>query len=105
MKKLLKILLLVIACTTLCAACNEIGNNDIIVTYPEDVNVSNFSLKETAWNWNWQNTKADTLYTVNSAEELLTYISCQKKDAPAIDFDKHSLLLVRGGTTLLKMSS
>jgi len=98
MKNLLKYLVLGIICTAFCAACNDINNNDIRVAYPEDVEMNNYTLEGTACNWNWQSIQIDTVYLINSAEELLTYISCQK-DAPTVDFEKHSLLLARGGTT------
>ncbi len=98
MKTILKTLLIVLASTALCTGCNDNGNVDIIVTYPVDVDVSDYSLTETPCSWNRQTIKRDTLYIINSTEELLTYISCQKALVPPIDFEKHSLLLARGGT-------
>lgn len=74
-------------------------NNDIIVNYPIDVDVSDFSLTETACNWSWQTIKEDTVYVINSAEQFLMFITCQKDETPAVDFEKHSLLLTKGGTT------
>jgi hypothetical protein len=99
MKKLLKFLLFGVACTTLYAGCNNMVNNDITETYPTDVDVSDFNLTETACNWSWQTIKEDTVYVINSTEELYGYISCQNDDVPAIDFEKYSLLLTKGGTT------
>lgn len=98
MKKLIKFLLVGVACTTIYAACNNMVNNDITGNYPIDVNVSDFSLTETTCNWNWQTIKRDTVYVINSEEELLTYISCEKEDMPTIDFNKYSLLLTSGVT-------
>lgn len=99
MKKLLKFLLFGVACTTLCAGCNNMVNNDITETYPRNVDVSDFNLTETACNWSWQTIKEDTVYVINSTEELYGYISCQNDNVPAIDFEKYSLLLTKGGTT------
>jgi hypothetical protein len=100
MKILFKILLAAVISTTLCMSCNDNENEDdeIIVTYPVDIEVSDYSLDETPCRWNNQTTKADTLYVINSKNELLTCISCQEALVPHIDFDKNTLLLVRGGT-------
>ncbi len=73
-------------------------NNDITVNYPINMNVSDFSLTETTCNWNWQTMKRYTVYVINSAEQLLMFITCQKDVVPAIDFEKHSLLLTSGVT-------
>ncbi len=99
MKNLTRILLLLAVVATLCKGCNNIGDNELSVTYPEDVDMSDVSLSGTTCSWNWQNTEEDTVYVINSAEELVSYISCEKGDAPAINFDSYSLLLAHGVTT------
>ena len=99
MKKLLRILLFLGVGATLCKGCNNIGNNELMATYPEDVDMSNFSLDGTVCSWNWQYLEEDTVYVINSSEKLLNYISCQKNEVPIIDFNKYSLLLTYGGTT------
>jgi hypothetical protein len=98
MKKLIKFLFVGVACTIIYSGCNNMVNNDITVNYPIDVDVSDFSLTETTCSWNWQTIKGDTVYVINSAEQLLMFITCQKDDVPAIDFEKHSLLLTSGVT-------
>jgi hypothetical protein len=99
MKNSLNILLFGFVYSIICAACNDIGNNNIMVTYPKDVDISNYSLKGTSCSWNWQNIQINTVHVINSEEELITYTSCEKKDAPSFDFNKYSLLLAHGGTT------
>jgi hypothetical protein len=99
MKNLLNILLFGVVYSIICVACNDIGNNNIVETYPKDVEISNYSLEETACSWNWQNIRIDTVHVINSEEKFITYISCEKEDAPSIDFNKYTLLLAHGGTT------
>ncbi len=48
---------------------------------------------------NWIKTEKDTVFLINSIEELSKYISCQLDTLPIIDFDKLSLLLVCGVNT------
>ena len=76
----------------------QIVVEDIAITtvYPVDINIQDFSLAETGCSW--QNTEGDTVYIINSAEELLLYISCNE-DIPEIDFNKYSLIFTSGGTT------
>jgi hypothetical protein len=99
MKKLFQIFLTAIICMTLFAGCNDKEKEveETIVTYPIDIEVSDYSLAETPCRWNNQTVKADSLYVIDSKNDLLTCISCQGALVPYIDFDKHTLLLVRGG--------
>lgn len=73
-----------------------LGKEDAI-EYPKQVNTSDYDLSIAACNWKIQSILRDTLYIINSAEELGSYTSCQQGNAPAIDFNKHTLLLTMGG--------
>ena len=99
MKTLLNILLFGVVYSIICAACNDIGNNNIEITYPKELDISNFSLTETACSWNWKNIRIDTVHVINSEEKLIKYITCEKENTLSIDFNKYTLLIAHGGTT------
>lgn len=69
---------------------------DNMVSVPFDV----FSLSETGCVWIELIDPLDNeVAVVNSNAELKNYMICiENKDAPSIDFSRHSLLLVRGVT-------
>ena len=49
--------------------------------------------------WDFTNVQEDSLYIINSKEELLAFITCDADSTPpAIDFTKYSLLLSHGNT-------
>lgn len=74
--------------------CSQQDEN---TTYPAIIEINDYLLTGTTCNW--QNVELDTMYLINSNEELLKYVSCQGNALPTIDFDKYSLLLVRGVNT------
>jgi hypothetical protein len=77
--------------------CND--EKDVIpVTYPVDVEVSDFILSGNACSWNWQTFRADTLYVINSVPALLELTSCLNGNVYFIDFENYTLLLSRGDT-------
>ncbi|HET56074.1 MAG TPA: protease complex subunit PrcB family protein [Ignavibacteria bacterium] len=99
MKKLLKFLLVWVACTTLCAGCNNIENNDIdLVEQPfeitpiligkgelqgrEGISKQNMVITE---NKDWEELKA-TMNLVNNVTEKFT--------ENTIDFSKYQLIAV-----------
>lgn len=73
------------------------SQHDESTTYPAIIEVKDYLLTGTTCNW--QSVEKDTIYLINSNEELSKYVSCQGNDLPTIDFDKYSLLFVRGVNT------
>ncbi len=56
--------------------------------------------------WNFNNIKEDSVYIVNSQEELLSFITCTGGNTPpVIDFSRYSLLLAHGNTMYGRISS
>jgi len=98
MKRLIKFLLFGIIYITFCTGCKDTVDDDLVI-YPVDLDVSDFSLNETACNWNWPTLMTNTLFVINSVEEFVSKISCQNDNVPAIDFKKYSLLYTWGSTT------
>ena len=47
----------------------------------------------------WSLMEADTLYLINSQEELFTYFNCVNGSPTEIDFSRQTLLLVSGRST------
>lgn len=91
MKNLLKTLMFGIACIAIYTGCDNIGNNDITVTYPVDIVMTDYNLPTGV---TWQNMQHDSVYRIDSKEELLPYVS--KTDIPEIDFGQYSLMVVSG---------
>lgn len=97
MKEIIKLLIPLIIIAPFHFSCKKL-NEDIPITYPVDVEVSDFSLTGTPCNWNWQTIKRDTLYVINSVEDIRVHVSCQVDNLPSINFGEKSLLLIRGVT-------
>ena len=58
-----------------------------------------YRLENSDCQWNFSNMQEDSLYIINSEEELLAFITCPDDETPpAIDFTKYTLLLARGTT-------
>ncbi|MCL2435784.1 MAG: hypothetical protein FWD09_06575, partial [Lentimicrobiaceae bacterium] len=95
MRKLLKLTAFLLVLTGIASSCNPECPPDCPDEYPKNISFTEYSLLETSCQW--QNLPYDEkVMIINSSEELEKYISCTEGDYPAIDFLKHSLLLVSG---------
>jgi hypothetical protein len=80
--------LILLGCAGTDNSFTEVGGDDIV--YPVDIEIAEFSLEE--FSGNRQNLKLDSVYLINSEEELSVYFSLD--EVPKIDFEKYSLLFV-----------
>jgi hypothetical protein len=65
-----------------------------------EIPITDYSLRF-GCDWDYLNIKKDSLYLINSEEELMTLISCSEGSIPfEIDFDRYSLLFAFGTTTM-----
>jgi hypothetical protein len=60
---------------------------------------TDFLLENYNCSWNLVNLVHDSVYVINTPETFSTLVSCQGNNAPAIDFNQYSLLIVHGGAT------
>jgi hypothetical protein len=95
MKTLLKQLAFGFACTIICTGCYDMGNYEIIVTYPMDITLTDYNLPTGV---TWQNMKHDSVYRIDSEEKLFQYLP-SPTGVPEIDFGKYSLIIVSGINT------
>jgi hypothetical protein len=61
-----------------------------------EIPVMDYSL-DVGCDWNINNLQYDSVYIINSQEDLFSLISCTGGNPTAIDFDQYSLLFVHGG--------
>jgi len=101
MKTLFGQLIVGFACTVACMSCNDIIVNDSstreaypvdVEAYPVDVAVTDYTLPDGVI---WQNMQRDSVYIINSQQELFQYLS-STMDIPEIDFEHYSLIVVSG---------
>jgi len=94
--QLLKLAALLLIIAELASSCNPPPPEPD--SYPIDISFTEYSLLDT--HCQWQNLPYDEkVIIINSNEELEKYISCTEDSYPAIDFSKHTLLLISGETT------
>ena len=76
---------------------NGIYNTFDVKTMSESIPFEEYSLKETSCRWlNSTPLNGEQIITINNDEELASYINCTDGSYTAIDFSKHTLLLIRG---------
>jgi hypothetical protein len=86
-KQILKFTAFLLILSGIAASCNT-------DEYPQKISFTEFSLKESC---QWKNLPYDEkVIIINSSKELEKYFSCTEGDYPAVDFAKHSLLIVSG---------
>ncbi|MFR9165591.1 MAG: hypothetical protein ACLVKO_04945 [Dysgonomonas sp.] len=98
-------LLFVLVSTISFVSCND-DDDDNKNPYPKPINVSDYSLKDDGIDAKFYIPKADTVYVINSDEELKDYVVSANgiignigKIKTSIDYNKYSLLLVGGQLT------
>ena len=63
------------------------------------VSTEDYTLESSDCEWNFSSMQKDSLYVINSMQELLAFITCDGGETPpAIDFTKYTLLLAHGIT-------
>jgi len=97
METLRNVLLKGIVCMMALASCQEEKIDKTPVSYPKDVEITDFSLTGTPCRWG-NTLKWDSLYIVNSGDELLTILTCSSLDYFPLDFNKNTLLHISGRT-------
>ena len=89
-QKLLKLTALLLLLTGIASSCKPKEPD-----YPINISFTEYSLEGISCQW--QNLPYnEKVIIINSDEELKKYISCTEGSYPAVDFSKHSLLLISG---------
>lgn len=71
------------------AGCNKPDKDNAI--YPVDLKTTLFSLSDGC---TWNTLTSDSLYLINSQEELVRHIACQTNVIPDVDFSKNTVLVL-----------
>jgi len=94
-KLLLKFTAFLLLLTSIASSCNPECPPDCPDEYPKEISFTEYSLQGTTCQW--QNLPYDEkVIMINSSEELKKYITCTEDAYPAVDFSKHTLLLLSG---------
>jgi len=75
--------------------CDKLRNNLDLSNLPcKAVTIADYLLESSGCSWNFANMAADSVYVINSNQELMKFIT--GSSPPSIDFTNNSLLLVHG---------
>ena len=79
-----------------CLQDTECYEEELMVNFHCDTSCYVYDLSGTCCFW-YESSSPDTLILVNDMQEVASYMYCSCPEIPEIDFDCHSLVVVRGG--------